>query len=348
MIITVQCPSCVTSFPVDTDKVPPAGVSARCSICASIFRVEKPATNGNEPGPVNSDSSPAATEDALGGADTATGTAESADESWGGVGAVEPEDDRVEATWAFEAEEESSELDAEPLDMEPWTPEEPEETEPVAESAPSVEPEAQTIPEPESFVDSELPEEPEEDWRIEGFDIDLPELDSAEKEDVLAGPDLSAVESPPVEGETDAAEVDTESVQVEEAGIEGAEAEAVEIEHGGVGGVEAVEPREDADSEEGGEPSPVFQFGKRDPHEKAQRLARVLVSDMIMYNPERHDRALAGGTLRDDFDDEIKKSWDEYVAQIGEEIAHGTSYFTDALNDILAKGEDVFEGTPPD
>ena len=41
----------------------------------------------------------------------------------------------------------------------------------------------------------------------------------------------------------------------------------------------------------------AFTFGKRDPKDKARRLARVLVSDMIMYNPERHERALASGTL---------------------------------------------------
>ena len=41
MIMTVQCPSCLTSFPVDPNKVPDGGVSARCSVCPSIFRVEK-------------------------------------------------------------------------------------------------------------------------------------------------------------------------------------------------------------------------------------------------------------------------------------------------------------------
>jgi predicted Zn finger-like uncharacterized protein len=85
-----------------------------------------------------------------------------------------------------------------------------------------------------------------------------------------------------------------------------------------------------------------FSFGRRDPHEKARRLARVLVSDMIMYNPERHTRAIQSGSLRQDFDDEIRKSWQEYVEQVGDEIANSTSYFDDALNDILARGQRVF------
>lgn len=79
-------------------------------------------------------------------------------------------------------------------------------------------------------------------------------------------------------------------------------------------------------------------FGRRDPHEKARRLARVLVSDMVTYNRERHARALAAGTLPEDFDEEIRKSWDEYTQQVGRELAEQTTYFRDALNDILAGG----------
>lgn len=87
-----------------------------------------------------------------------------------------------------------------------------------------------------------------------------------------------------------------------------------------------------------------FTFGKRDPTDKAKRLARVLVSDMIMYNAERHQSALAAGTLVQDFEEEIQKSWKEYVEQVGEEMANGEGrdYWTRALNDILAKGDEVF------
>ena len=89
-------------------------------------------------------------------------------------------------------------------------------------------------------------------------------------------------------------------------------------------------------------PPKAFAFGRRDPHEKASRLARVLVSDIITYNPERHQRALDGGTLKADFEDEIRKSWGEYVDQVGKELAESTHYFNDALNEILARGQRVF------
>ena len=102
---------------------------------------------------------------------------------------------------------------------------------------------------------------------------------------------------------------------------------------------EVAEPTEEAEAA----PAPMaFTFGRRDPKEKAERLARVLVSDMIMYNPERHTRALENGTLRQDFEEEIQKSWDEYVGQVGEETANDTPFFHDALNEILARGEQLF------
>ncbi len=88
-------------------------------------------------------------------------------------------------------------------------------------------------------------------------------------------------------------------------------------------------------------PGPI-QFGKRDPHEKAKRLARVLVSDMIVYHREKHTRALEEGTLAVEFEEEVEKSWEEYVDQVGSELAESTPYFREALNEILAKGEEVF------
>ncbi|NLG60808.1 MAG: hypothetical protein GX539_01075 [Candidatus Cloacimonetes bacterium] len=83
-------------------------------------------------------------------------------------------------------------------------------------------------------------------------------------------------------------------------------------------------------------------FGSRDPNARAQRIARALVSDIVAYHPERREQALAAGTLRSEFRDEIMKSWDEYVAQVGQETAKSTPYFRQALNDILAGGQPVF------
>lgn len=83
-------------------------------------------------------------------------------------------------------------------------------------------------------------------------------------------------------------------------------------------------------------------FGKRDPSERARRLARVLVSDIIAYFPARFRESAARGTVKEDFEDEVKKSWKEYVDQVGLEVAESTPHFEDALNEILGKGEKIF------
>jgi predicted Zn finger-like uncharacterized protein len=87
---------------------------------------------------------------------------------------------------------------------------------------------------------------------------------------------------------------------------------------------------------------PAPAFGATDPLARAQRLARALVSDMVAYHPERRERALREGTLRGEFRDEIMKSWEEYVAQVGDGLARGTPFFRDALNEILAGGQKSF------
>lgn len=42
MILTVSCPSCSTSFPVDPAKIPPEGVRAQCNVCPEIFDIDRP------------------------------------------------------------------------------------------------------------------------------------------------------------------------------------------------------------------------------------------------------------------------------------------------------------------
>lgn len=89
-------------------------------------------------------------------------------------------------------------------------------------------------------------------------------------------------------------------------------------------------------------PLPPPPFGSADPKVRARRLARALVSDIVVYNADRRDRSLRSGTLRQEFRDEIKKSWDEYVSQVGNEVARETAYFQEALNEILAGGARQF------
>jgi hypothetical protein len=63
---------------------------------------------------------------------------------------------------------------------------------------------------------------------------------------------------------------------------------------------------------------------------------------MIAYLPQKREEGLKNGTLKQLFREEIKKSYEEYVDQIGKEMAEGTSHFQDALNEILADGKKMF------
>ncbi len=88
--------------------------------------------------------------------------------------------------------------------------------------------------------------------------------------------------------------------------------------------------------------APVNPFLARDPRQKARRLARALVSDMIVYQPEKRQQALAAGNIKEAFEEEIQKSWEEYVDQVGAELANSTTFFKEALNEILAGGQQIF------
>ncbi|MEP7382456.1 MAG: zinc-ribbon domain-containing protein [Gemmatimonadota bacterium] len=87
---------------------------------------------------------------------------------------------------------------------------------------------------------------------------------------------------------------------------------------------------------------PINPFLSNDPNQKARRLARALVSDMVAYHPQKREEGARTGTLKPLFREEIKKSYEEYVEQVGREFAESTTHFQEALNDILAGGKRIF------
>ncbi len=82
--------------------------------------------------------------------------------------------------------------------------------------------------------------------------------------------------------------------------------------------------------------------GRRRQRDKADMLARALVSDILVYNRDTRDEALRSGTLLEALGPEIKKSWELYKNRVTPEVANSTTHFRDALNEILAEGQKVF------
>jgi predicted Zn finger-like uncharacterized protein len=87
---------------------------------------------------------------------------------------------------------------------------------------------------------------------------------------------------------------------------------------------------------------PTNPFLSQDPALKARRLARALISDMVVYHPGKRQEGLRDGNLKELFEEEIKKSWEEYADQVGRDVAESTAYFREALNEILAGGRQMF------
>jgi hypothetical protein len=87
---------------------------------------------------------------------------------------------------------------------------------------------------------------------------------------------------------------------------------------------------------------PINPFLRADPSQRARRLARALVSDLVAYHPQKREEGLRDGTLRQLFREEIKKSYEEYVEQVGRDVAESAPHFQVALNEILAGGRRLF------
>ncbi|MGE0555881.1 MAG: hypothetical protein AB7R55_20815 [Gemmatimonadales bacterium] len=63
---------------------------------------------------------------------------------------------------------------------------------------------------------------------------------------------------------------------------------------------------------------------------------------MVVYHPAKRREGLEGGNLKTLFEEEIRKSWEEYVDQVGQPLAESTPFFNEALNEILADGQSLF------
>ncbi len=76
-------------------------------------------------------------------------------------------------------------------------------------------------------------------------------------------------------------------------------------------------------------------------HKEARRFARILVSDIILYNQEKIEQGLRNNNIMEILGTEINQSWQLYKQQISENITSITDYFCEAVNQIIGKGEKI-------
>ena len=87
---------------------------------------------------------------------------------------------------------------------------------------------------------------------------------------------------------------------------------------------------------------PARSGSRRMQRSKEEMLARALVSDIMVYNRDLYDKAKDEGNLLEALGAEIKKSWELYKEKVTPEVANSSNHFRDALNEILADGENIF------
>lgn len=80
-----------------------------------------------------------------------------------------------------------------------------------------------------------------------------------------------------------------------------------------------------------------------DPHERAKRLARLIVADIVLYNQAKIDEGIKQDNLFDILADDIDVARRYYNKHVDSAVVQDANYFELALVDILVKGR---QGTP--
>ena len=319
--MTVTCPDCRSIFRVDPEKVPATGVRARCSVCGGVITI----AGGTLPVSVTPASSgvvlPAFARSAAGG----------------GRSASTPVGGGVEQTWQASAPVPTPHTNAPPhvrsIVEQPLvhrgTP-----TPAVRDTGPSgghaIRPFAAPPNTPRSTpVFTPTAVAPANRTPATGVPaLDAPAVTVAEFMPLAAivpAPTSMPV-FPPVAWPNDAARVAVPNRASEVATT--APSLTPHVPH--------VEPTTTAPRRS------INPFLNADPGQRARRLARALVSDLVAYHPQRREDGLRDGTLRQLFREEIKKSYEEYVEQVGREMAESTPHFQEALNELLGGGRKLF------
>jgi predicted Zn finger-like uncharacterized protein len=72
-------------------------------------------------------------------------------------------------------------------------------------------------------------------------------------------------------------------------------------------------------------------------HAKARRFARIIVSDIVLYNQARVEEGVRSGSFYQIMADDIGEGRALYLSRVPEEITSGTSYLEEAFADLIAR-----------
>lgn len=301
--MNVSCPQCSTVYRVDPAKVPAGGVRARCSTCSGVIPVGMP---GAAPRMTPPRPTPAR-------ATPARPTP------------ARPAPPAADASRATPVDPLGSAFSARPLNPRPFVPSG------SLRSTPPVGSRVTTPPGPSHQLGASLPPlrpTPRTSWPSVGTPAPgavpspLPEPTSEEQEAVPALAPTTAIPVISVPAATPPAAQPVAPLSAP--------------------APTSSQPAPGSTTPAPGERRPINPFLTRDPSLRARRLTRALVSDMVAYYPAKHSEGLERGTLKELFREEIKKSYEEYIAQVGADFARSTTHFQESLNEVLGAGKKIF------
>ncbi len=183
-----------------------------------------------------------------------------------------------------------------------------------------------------------------EPMAVEEAYVEEAEEEAVEEEEYAAEAVEEAVEEV-VEEEAEIEAAAVEEISVEEAAVEEPEeitpAEATEVAPPPASAGPLVAPPEDLEG-----PGWAFQTrtlggeGDEDStHEEARRLARLLVTEIKLYNEEQVEEGRRNRDIYQTLREDIDRSRQIYEERVDEGVRTGTDYFHDELVRILAAGE---------
>lgn len=82
---------------------------------------------------------------------------------------------------------------------------------------------------------------------------------------------------------------------------------------------------------------------QKDPHERAQRLARLIVGEIVLYHKEKIVEAIKNDRLFEDLERELDEARAYYEKNVDPAVRVQAGYFDQAVVDILVKGQGSVE-----
>ena len=76
---------------------------------------------------------------------------------------------------------------------------------------------------------------------------------------------------------------------------------------------------------------------RQDPHERAKRLARLIVADIVLYNKDKIAEGIRNDTLFEVLERELEDGRKYYDQNVDRRVALSTDYFSLAVVDLLVK-----------